>query len=66
MKEFSILIGGKAGDGIDKASIVIGQILSHLGYRIFIHRDYPSLIRGDILFQSSEPLKERLQHIKNR
>ncbi|MCM8817117.1 MAG: 2-oxoacid:acceptor oxidoreductase subunit alpha [Candidatus Omnitrophica bacterium] len=50
MKDFSILIGGKAGDGIDKASAIIGQILSHIGYYIYIHRDYPSLIRGGHTF----------------
>ncbi|HPC28980.1 MAG TPA: 2-oxoacid:acceptor oxidoreductase subunit alpha [Candidatus Ratteibacteria bacterium] len=50
VKEISILIGGKAGDGIDKASIVIAQMLSSIGYRIFVHRDYPSLIRGGHTF----------------
>ncbi len=50
MKDFSILIGGRAGDGIDKASVIIGQILSYLGYYIYIHRDYPSLIRGGHTF----------------
>ncbi|MCX7705221.1 MAG: 2-oxoacid:acceptor oxidoreductase subunit alpha [bacterium] len=50
MKDFTILIGGKAGDGIDRASVIIGQILSHLGYYVYIHRDYPSLIRGGHTF----------------
>ncbi|MCL5408577.1 MAG: 2-oxoacid:acceptor oxidoreductase subunit alpha [Candidatus Omnitrophica bacterium] len=46
MKEISILIGGKAGEGIDTSGTLIGRILSHLGYKIYIYRDYPSLIRG--------------------
>jgi len=50
MDEFSVLIGGKAGFGIDKASMVIGRLLNRLGYRIFIYRDYPSLIRGGHTF----------------
>lgn len=50
MKDFSILIGGKAGDGIDRASIILAQLLSYLGYKIYIHRDYPSLIRGGHTF----------------
>ncbi|HOK79743.1 MAG TPA: 2-oxoacid:acceptor oxidoreductase subunit alpha [bacterium] len=50
VKDFSILIGGKAGDGIDRASVIIGHILSSIGYRIFVHRDYPSLIRGGHTF----------------
>ncbi len=50
MKEFSILIGGKAGFGIDKASSIIARILNQLNYRIYIYRDYPSLIRGGHTF----------------
>ncbi|MCM8789280.1 MAG: 2-oxoacid:acceptor oxidoreductase subunit alpha [Candidatus Omnitrophica bacterium] len=50
MNDFTVLIGGKAGDGIDRAGITIAQILSSIGYRIFIHRDYPSLIRGGHTF----------------
>ena len=50
MNDFSILIGGKAGYGIDKASGVIGRLLNQLGYRIYVYRDYPSLIRGGHTF----------------
>ncbi len=46
MKEFSLLIGGKAGDGIKQAGITVSRIFSHLGYRVFLYDDYPSLIRG--------------------
>jgi len=50
MPDISVLIGGKAGFGIDTSSILIGNILSELGYRIYIYRDYPSLIRGGHTF----------------
>ncbi|MDD5772674.1 MAG: 2-oxoacid:acceptor oxidoreductase subunit alpha [bacterium] len=50
MKEFSLLIGGKAGDGIDRASLILARILGRLGYNIYIYRDYPSLIRGGHTF----------------
>lgn len=50
MKEFSILIGGKAGDGIDKAGMVIARILNRLGLRLYVYRDYPSVIRGGHTF----------------
>jgi 2-oxoglutarate ferredoxin oxidoreductase subunit alpha len=50
MNNLSILIAGKAGDGIDKSSLIIGHILSQLGYRIYIYRDYPSVIRGSHTF----------------
>ena len=46
MKEISILIGGKAGDGIRQAGHIIARLLSRIGYRIFFYDDYPSLIRG--------------------
>ena len=50
MGEFSVLIGGKAGFGIDKASLIIANLIGRLGYRIYIYRDYPSLIRGGHTF----------------
>ncbi|MFA6079413.1 MAG: 2-oxoacid:acceptor oxidoreductase subunit alpha [Candidatus Omnitrophota bacterium] len=50
MEEFSILIGGKAGFGIDKSSLIIADILGDIGYRIYVYRDYPSLIRGGHTF----------------
>jgi len=50
MDNFSVLIAGKAGDGIDKSSLIIGHIFSQLGYRIYIYRDYPSVIRGGHTF----------------
>ncbi|MGA2774985.1 MAG: 2-oxoacid:acceptor oxidoreductase subunit alpha [Candidatus Omnitrophota bacterium] len=50
MKEYSILIGGKAGFGIDKAGSIIAGILNKSGYRIYVYREYPSLIRGGHTF----------------
>ena len=46
MKDVSVLIGGKAGDGINIAGALVAQLLNHLGYRIYMYFDYPSLIRG--------------------
>lgn len=42
----NILIGGKAGQGIDVAASLISDGLSKKGYYIFNYRDYPSLIEG--------------------
>src|SRR3989338_8729609 len=42
----NILIGGKAGQGINKVSEIVSQILVNCGYFTFNYRDYPSLIRG--------------------
>jgi len=42
----NILIGGKAGQGINKVSGIVSGVLSKLGYFTFNYRDYPSIIRG--------------------
>ena len=46
MKEVSVLVGGRAGDGINNAGAMVAQLLNHLGYFVYISVDYPSLIRG--------------------
>jgi len=46
LKEISILIGGKAGDGIKEAGHIIARLLNRLGYRIFLYDEYPSLVKG--------------------
>jgi len=42
----NILIGGKAGQGINKVSGIVSKTLINNGYFIFNYRDYPSVIRG--------------------
>ena len=46
MKDVSVLIGGKAGDGINSAGALVAQLLNHIGYSVYVYFDYPSLIRG--------------------
>lgn len=46
MKDYTILVGGQAGQGSRKAGLVIAKILNNLGYKIFIYDDYMSLIKG--------------------
>ncbi len=46
MEDFSTLIGGIAGDGINEAGLTVARLFNRLGYRIFMYYDYPSLIRG--------------------
>ncbi|MDD5584026.1 MAG: 2-oxoacid:acceptor oxidoreductase subunit alpha [Candidatus Omnitrophica bacterium] len=50
MNTISILIGGKAGDGIDTTGFIVAHIFSRLGYRVYVYRDYPSIIRGGHTF----------------
>ncbi len=61
MSCFSVLIGGKAGDGIDRSSLIIAYILNELGYRLYIYRDYPSIIRGGHTFSIIRFAKEKKQ-----
>jgi 2-oxoglutarate ferredoxin oxidoreductase subunit alpha len=59
-KEYSILIGGQAGDGIKQAANIIASLLNELGYHIFVYEDYPSIIRGGhnfcVIRGASEPI----------
>ncbi len=60
MKEISILVGGKAGDGIRQAGHVIARLLNRIGYRIFFYDDYPSLIRGGHNFSIIRAAEKRI------
>ena len=46
MNDISVIIGGKAGDGINSAGATIAQLINHMGYSLYLYFDYPSLIRG--------------------
>jgi 2-oxoglutarate/2-oxoacid ferredoxin oxidoreductase subunit alpha len=46
MVDIAVLIGGKAGDGINSAGAMVAQLLNQLGYSVYVYFDYPSLIRG--------------------
>lgn len=60
MNDFSVLIGGKAGAGIDKSATVIGRLLSRLGRHVYIYRDYPSIIRGGHTFSIIRSAQEKI------
>ncbi len=46
MKEFSMLIGGRTGDGIPDAGLKFCRLFAHLGYHVYMNSDYPSIIVG--------------------
>ncbi len=58
---FTILFGGKAGQGPNILSTILGQSLVKQGYYVFVSRDYQSLIRGghnfNIMTFSDKPVK---------
>ncbi|MEW6170158.1 MAG: 2-oxoacid:acceptor oxidoreductase subunit alpha [Candidatus Omnitrophota bacterium] len=66
MDEFSLLIAGKAGDGIDTAGFLIAHILNKLGFRLYIYRDYPSIIRGGHTFSIIRASKDRIYTHSNK
>lgn len=65
IKDYSILIGGAAGQGSRKAGLIIAKLFAFYGYRIFIYDDYQSLIRGGHNFsQIRASAKKVLSHRK--
>ena len=60
MQDFSILIGGRAGFGIDKSGSIISYMINRIGYRVYIYRDYPSIIRGGHTFSIIRFSKNRI------
>lgn len=45
-KDFSILIGGQAGQGTRFGGALLAKIFNELGYFVYVYEDYQSLIRG--------------------
>ncbi|NOZ58958.1 MAG: 2-oxoacid:acceptor oxidoreductase subunit alpha [Euryarchaeota archaeon] len=44
--DFTFRISGMAGDGVKGAGMVAARLFSRLGYHVFVHLEYQSLIRG--------------------
>ncbi len=44
--DYSIKIGGEAGQGIQTIGNTLGRVFSRRGYHLFTHQDYESRIRG--------------------
>jgi len=65
-KDFSILIGGAAGQGSRFAGLIIAKIFNRLGYRIYIYEDYQSLIRGGHNFSQIRASEKEFQSRKEK
>ncbi|MFO7967420.1 MAG: 2-oxoacid:acceptor oxidoreductase subunit alpha [Archaeoglobaceae archaeon] len=61
MDDISILIGGKAGDGIRIAATMVARLFNRYGYRSFAYDDYPSLIRGGHNFSLVRVSREKIE-----
>ncbi len=44
--DYSIKIGGEAGQGIQTIGTTLAQVFARAGYHVFTHQDYESRIRG--------------------
>jgi 2-oxoglutarate ferredoxin oxidoreductase subunit alpha len=44
--DYSLMIGGEAGQGLQTIGGVLAKVFSRLGYHVFTHQDYMSRIRG--------------------
>jgi 2-oxoglutarate ferredoxin oxidoreductase subunit alpha len=64
--KLNILIGGKAGQGINKISEIVANVLANLGYFTFNYRDYGSLIRGGHNFNVLSVSDERVGSIESK
>lgn len=45
-KSFQIIVAGSAGEGSKKAGMIIAKLFNELGFSVFIHEDYESVIKG--------------------
>jgi len=57
---YSVLVGGKAGDGINEAGNLVARLMNRLGYRVYVEVDYPSLIRGGHNYSVIRCAKEKV------
>ena len=65
-KDFSILIGGEAGQGSRMAGLIIAKIFNFIGYKIYIYEDYGSLIRGGHNFSQIRAAEIEFQSRKEK
>jgi 2-oxoglutarate ferredoxin oxidoreductase subunit alpha len=64
-KDVSVLIGGRAGDGISSAGQIVARLLAREGYHIYMHFDYPSLIKGGHNFAIVRAAEDDIGAVKN-
>ncbi len=66
MEDFQVLIGGAAGQGSKSTGQLIAKTLNRYGYKIFIHEDYPSLIKGGHNFSLIRAAREEKRSTKRK
>ncbi len=66
MIDLSVLVGGKAGDGINSAGLVVSHLLNRLGYHTYMYFDYPSLIKGGHNFTVTRAAEREIGAVRER
>jgi 2-oxoglutarate ferredoxin oxidoreductase subunit alpha len=66
MLDLSVLVGGKAGDGINSAGLIVSHLLNQLGYYTYMYFDYPSLIKGGHNFTITRAADRKIGATRNR
>jgi 2-oxoglutarate ferredoxin oxidoreductase subunit alpha len=66
MLDLSVLVGGKAGDGINSAGLIVSHLLNQLGYYTYMYFDYPSLIKGGHNFTITRGADRQIGATRNR
>jgi 2-oxoglutarate ferredoxin oxidoreductase subunit alpha len=66
MLDISVLVGGKAGDGINSAGLIVSHLLNQLGYYTYMYFDYPSLIKGGHNFTITRGADQQIGATRNR
>jgi 2-oxoglutarate/2-oxoacid ferredoxin oxidoreductase subunit alpha len=46
MDHFRVLVGGRTGDGVLEAGLLLSRLFGYLGYYVYMNSDYPSIILG--------------------
>jgi 2-oxoglutarate ferredoxin oxidoreductase subunit alpha len=64
--DYSIKIGGEAGQGIQTIGDTLGRVFVRAGYHVFSHQDYESRVRGGHNFYQIRLSKEPLAASRNK
>lgn len=66
MNDISVLTGGRAGDGINSAGLLVAHLFNQMGYQTYIYFDYPSLIKGGHNFTLTRAAEQKIGAHRDR
>jgi 2-oxoglutarate ferredoxin oxidoreductase subunit alpha len=66
MNDISVLTGGRAGDGINSAGLLVAHLFNQMGYQTYMYFDYPSLIKGGHNFTITRAAEQKIGAHRDR